>query len=177
MREWRAAWRGSIPARTTRCSRRLTSSRRSRSARASRSAAPRKSRGDSAGSTTRSLRALAEPLAKSGYGSYLLGLLEQLVKVTDGAPRRLAHRAGRVRRRARLLRRDVSGASVTARRRHRAAVRPGQSLAVAARRVARSASPDRAARKASSSASRAARSSTSRPTSIRARRRSAAGSA
>ena len=50
---WGAAWRGSTPARTSRCSRPRSSSRRSRSARASRSPAPRRSRGAWATSTTR----------------------------------------------------------------------------------------------------------------------------
>ena len=149
----------------------------SRSARASRSAVPRRSPGaglDRRCGSSRPWR--REPLAKSGYGQLPLGLLGRSREGhDDGAPRRLAHRAEGVRRRARLLRRDLS-------RHERYLADAGIELPFvqdnhsrSRRGVLRGLHLQQLGRRESWSASRAARYSTSRPTSIRSRRNSAGG--
>ena len=71
-----AARPGSTPAPSTTSTRRATSCARSSTGRGSRSAARRRWPGGWASSTTPCSRELAEPLVKSGYGTYLLGLLD-----------------------------------------------------------------------------------------------------
>ena len=78
-KSWAAATPGSTPAPTTACSKPASSSPPSKNARASRSPARRKSPSARAGSTPEQLEALAQPLAKNGYGQYLLGLLKDKV--------------------------------------------------------------------------------------------------
>ena len=68
--------------------------RSSRTGRAGRSAASRRSPGGAASSTTTSCEALAAPLQKSGYGDYLLALLDERRRC------RLSQRAGRAPRAA-----------------------------------------------------------------------------
>ena len=63
-----------------------SSSTSSRPGRATRSAASRRSPGATGGSTTPQLRALAEPLRKSGYGEYLIGVPRPRAAAPDGDP-------------------------------------------------------------------------------------------
>ncbi len=70
------------------------------------------------------LRALAEPMEKSEYGRYLLELLERrgavaMKVIADAAARSAADRAEALRRRARLLPRDLPGRAVTPSAGHR----------------------------------------------------------
>jgi glucose-1-phosphate thymidylyltransferase len=74
---WVAAMPGSTPARTNRCCRPAISSRPSKSAaRPSRCACPEEIAWRQKWIDDAQLQALARPLAKSGYGQYLLSLLE-----------------------------------------------------------------------------------------------------
>ena len=118
----------------------------------SRSPVPRRSRTGWAGSTPPRSNGWGNALAKSGYGQYLLGLLRDplvgrtlAMKITPTAiPDVLLRRAARLRRRSRLLLRELEPRARSRDAGHRRRLRAGQPFALAPRRAARPALPDRA---------------------------------
>ena len=103
------------------------------------------------------LERLAAPLAKNGYGEYLLRMLNERrsSRRRDEGHRRhalpdvLIARAEGVRRRARLLLRELQRAASSRSDRARREFRAGQPLALGAQRAARPALPDARSRRAS----------------------------